>query len=113
MESDGAPSFYVASLTDARSLPPLQEADQNTIVWNRPECDITEQVKNQLEAAVGAPKSAASAAASSPLANLGDQAINAARPQQRSAAGSAQLQNVAPTAPRASTATAPNAATRR
>ena len=91
----------------------LQEADQNTIVWNRPECDITEQVKSQLEAAVGAPKSAASAA-SSPLANLGDQAINAARPQQRPAAASGQqpLQNAAPAAQR--TATAPtNAATRR
>ena len=44
----------------------LQEADNNTIVWNRPECDITEQVKQVLAAAVGTPK------------HLGSQALNAA-----------------------------------
>ena len=87
----------------------LQEADQNTIVWNRPECDITEQVKSQLVASVGAPKSAASAD-SSPLANLGDQAINAARPQRQQAAVG-QLQTSAPAAQR--TATSPAAGTRR
>ena len=87
----------------------LQEADQNTIVWNRPECDITEQVKSQLVASVGAPKSAASADAS-PLANLGDQAINAARPQRQQAAVG-QLQTSAPAAQR--TATSPAAGTRR
>ena len=56
----------------------LQEADQNTIVWNRPECDITELVKAQLLATVGA--SAEPAAASSPLeGNIGAQAVSAAK----------------------------------
>ncbi len=53
----------------------LQEADNNTIVWNRPECDITEQVKQVLAAAVGTPKQQGDA---SPLSNLGSQALNAA-----------------------------------
>lgn len=53
----------------------LEEADQNTIVWNRPECDITEQVKEQLEAIAG--KATAAATASNPLDNLGSQALNA------------------------------------
>lgn len=54
----------------------LEEADQNTIVWNRPECDITEAVKQQLAAAVGTPSQASEG--DSPLANLGGQAMNAA-----------------------------------
>jgi len=54
----------------------LEEADQNTIVWNRPECDITEAVKQQLAATVGAPSAASEG--NSPLANLGGQAMNAA-----------------------------------
>ncbi len=85
----------------------LQEADQNTIVWNRPECDITEQVKAQLAAAVGAPKGEASADAS-PLANLGSQAINASQAQQPAAAAQPRA-----AAPANRTATAPNAASRR
>lgn len=84
----------------------LQEADQNTIVWNRPECDITEQVKAQLAKAVGVSTQKKAADAESPLANLGSQAINASQ--------------VAPAAPNAQavpaanrTASAPNAGVRR
>lgn len=84
----------------------LQEADQNTIVWNRPECDITEQVKAQLAKAVGVSTQKKAADAESPLANLGSQAINASQ--------------VAPTAPNTQTApavnrtaSAPNAGVRR
>lgn len=84
----------------------LQEADQNTIVWNRPECDITEQVKAQLAKAVGVSTPKKAADAESPLANLGSQAINASQ--------------VAPTAPNAQaapavnrTASAPNVGVRR
>ena len=57
----------------------LQEADQNTIVWNRPECDITEQVKAQLARSVGVSTQKKAADAESPLANLGSQAINASQ----------------------------------
>lgn len=53
----------------------LEEADQNTIIWNRPECDITEQVKAQL--AVVAKASNAVGGTTNPLDNLGAQAINA------------------------------------
>ena len=84
----------------------LQEADQNTIVWNRPECDITEQVKAQLARSVGVSTQKKAADAESPLANLGSQAINASQ--------------VAPAAPNAQavpaanrTASAPNAGVRR
>ena len=84
----------------------LQEADQNTIVWNRPECDITEQVKAQLAKAVGVSSPKKADDAESPLANLGSQAINASQ--------------VAPAAPNAQavpaanrTASAPNAGVRR
>ena len=84
----------------------LQEADQNTIVWNRPECDITEQVKAQLAKAVGVSSPKKADDAESPLANLGSQAINASQ--------------VAPTAPNAQaapavnrTASAPNVGVRR
>lgn len=84
----------------------LQEADQNTIVWNRPECDITEQVKAQLAKSVGVSTQKKAADAESPLANLGSQAINASQ--------------VAPAAPNAQavpaanrTASAPNAGVRR
>ncbi len=84
----------------------LQEADQNTIVWNRPECDITEQVKVQLARSVGVSTQKKAADAESPLANLGSQAINASQ--------------VAPAAPNAQavpaanrTASAPNAGVRR
>ncbi len=88
----------------------LQEADQNTIVWNRPECDITEQVKKQLASAVGAPKGNA-AMDSSPLANLGAQAISASQAQPQQSAG--QVQGVAQPRPTARTAAAPNAGARR
>lgn len=84
----------------------LQEADQNTIVWNRPECDITEQVKAQLARSVGVSTQKKAADAESPLANLGSQAINASQ--------------VAPAAPNAQavpaanrTASAPNVGVRR
>ena len=53
----------------------LQEAENNLVIWNRPECDITEQVKNALAANVGVSKQAS---ASSPLSNLGNQALNVA-----------------------------------
>lgn len=78
----------------------LQEADQNPIVWNRPECDITDAVIQQLAAKVGTPKTQTAAAQQTPLSNLGQQAVRAAAPT-----------GAAPTAPRA--ATAPNAAPRR
>lgn len=78
----------------------LQEADQNPIVWNRPECDITDAVIKQLAAKVGTPKTQAAVAQQTPLSNLGQQAVRAAAPNA-----------AAPTAPRA--ATAPNAAPRR
>ncbi len=79
----------------------LQEADNNTIVWNRPECDITEQVKQALAATVGAPKQQAP---ESPLSNLGGQALSAAQ--------AAPAQNTAaPAAPK--TALNPNAAGQR
>lgn len=84
----------------------LQEADQNTIVWNRPECDVTEQVKAQLAKAVGAPTQKKVVDAESPLANLGSQAMSAS--QVAPAASNAQT---APAANR--TATAPNAGFRR
>jgi Skp family chaperone for outer membrane proteins len=91
----------------------LQEADQNTIVWNRPECDITELVKAQLVAAVGAPKGGPADA--SPLGNLGAQAMNAAQTQPQPSAQPQQTvgaQNrVGAAAPR--TATAPSVAPRR
>ena len=77
----------------------LQEADQNPIVWNRPECDITDAVIKQLAAKVGTPKTQTAVAQQTPLSNLGQQAVRAASP------------TAAPTAPRA--ATAPNAAPRR
>ena len=54
----------------------LEEADQNTIIWNRPECDITEQVKAQLATIAGTPKTTAPANGGS-LNNLGSQAMNA------------------------------------
>ena len=79
----------------------LQEADQNPIVWNRPECDITDAVIKQLAAKVGEPKTAAPAQTA--LSNVGQQAMQAAAPAAARAA--------APVAPRA--ATAPNAAPRR
>ena len=73
----------------------LQEADQNPVVWNRPECDITDAVIKQLAAKVGAPKTQPGAAATqTALSNVGQQAMQAA----------------ASTAPRAA---APNAAPRR
>ena len=84
----------------------LQEADQNTIVWNRPECDITEQVKAQLARSVGVSTQKKAADAESPLANLGSQAINAS--QVAPAAPNAQA---VPAASR--TASAPNAGVRR
>lgn len=60
----------------------LEEANQNPIVWNREECDITEAVKAQLAATVGAPKTQATAAASNatPLSNVGAAAVAAGRP---------------------------------
>lgn len=75
----------------------LQEADQNPIVWNRPECDITDAVIKQLAAKVGSPKAQANAAQQTPLSNVGQQALRAAAPN---------------AAPRAANA-APAAATRR
>lgn len=85
----------------------LQEADQNTIVWNRPECDITEMVKEQLAAAVGTPKGEV-AANSSPLGNLGAQAITASQAQPQS-----QQTLTGQTRPAARAASAPNAGARR
>lgn len=58
----------------------LQEADQNPIVWNRPECDITDAVIKQLAAKVGSPKAQANAAQQTPLSNVGQQALRAAAP---------------------------------
>ena len=72
----------------------LQEADQNPIVWNRPECDITDAVIKQLAAKVGEPTTKAPAQGA--LSNLGQQAM--------------QTANGAPAAPRAAV---PNAAPRR
>lgn len=80
----------------------LQEADQNPIVWNRPECDITDAVIKQLAAKVGEPQTKA-APAQTALSNVGQQAMQAAN--------SAAPRAAAPTAPRA--ASAPNAAPRR
>lgn len=77
----------------------LQEADQNPIVWNRPECDITDAVIKQLAAKVGEPQTKA-APAQTALSNVGQQAMRAASPT-----------GAAPTAPRA--AVAPTAAPRR
>jgi Skp family chaperone for outer membrane proteins len=54
----------------------LQEADSNPIVWNRPECDITEAVIKQLAAKIGEPT--AKAPAQGALSNLGQQAMQAA-----------------------------------
>ena len=54
----------------------LQEADSNPIVWNRPECDITEAVIEQLTKNVGKPKTQAPAQGA--LSNLGQQAMQAA-----------------------------------
>ncbi|MBR4833233.1 MAG: OmpH family outer membrane protein [Thermoguttaceae bacterium] len=56
----------------------LQEADQNPIVWNRPECDITDAVIKQLSAKVGVPKAKAGAAQQTALSNVGQQAMQAA-----------------------------------
>ncbi len=53
----------------------LEEADQNSIIWNRPECDITEQVKKQLTVIAGTPSQKAEVGSS--LNNLGTQALNA------------------------------------
>lgn len=53
----------------------LAEADQNTIVWNHPACDITDQVKAQIVSIAGVPKQSAGAGGS--LDNLGAQAMNA------------------------------------
>lgn len=77
----------------------LQEADSNPIVWNRPECDITDAVIKQLAAKVGEPKTKA-APTQTALSNVGQQAMQAAAPNASRAA-----------APRA--ATAPTAAPRR
>ncbi len=77
----------------------LQEADYNPIVWNRPECDITDAVIKQLAAKVGTPKTQTAVAQETPLSNLGQQAVRAASP------------TAAQNAPRA--ATAPTAAPRR
>lgn len=77
----------------------LQEADSNPIVWNRPECDITDAVIKQLAAKVGEPKTKA-APTQTALSNVGQQAMQAAAPAASRAA-----------APRA--ATAPTAAPRR
>ena len=77
----------------------LQEADSNPIVWNRPECDITEAVIKQLAAKVGEPKTQTPAAQGA-LSNLGQQAM--------------QTANGAPAAPRGAAPTAaPTAAPRR
>lgn len=79
----------------------LQEADQNPIVWNRPECDITDAVIKQLAAKVGAPKTQTGAAPTqTALSNIGRQALK-----------TANSAPAASTAPRA--ATAPTAAPRR
>ncbi|MDO5308774.1 MAG: OmpH family outer membrane protein [Planctomycetia bacterium] len=57
----------------------LEEADNNTIVWNRPECDLTDAVIKQLHATVGTPNGDLNASNSTPLnANLGAQALSAA-----------------------------------
>lgn len=82
----------------------LQEADQNPIVWNRPECDITDAVIKQLAAKVGEPQTKA-ASTQTALSNVGQQAMQAAN---ASAAPRAAAPNAAPRA-----ATAPNAAPRR
>ncbi|MBQ9873936.1 MAG: OmpH family outer membrane protein [Thermoguttaceae bacterium] len=84
----------------------LEEADQNTIVWNRPECDITEQVKAQLAVVAGAPKGKAETGGS--LNNLGAQAINA-----RAEAGNAPAPARQPAATAARSANAPAASQRR
>ncbi len=74
----------------------LQEADSNPIVWNRPECDITEAVIKQLAAKVGEPKTPASAQGA--LSNLGQQAMQAASGAPASAASRAAAPNAAPNA---------------
>jgi len=66
----------------------LQEADANLVLWNRPECDLTSQVKQLLSAKAPATNNSA---ASSPLANLGGQAMNAG-----AAANSPTAANAAP-----------------
>jgi Skp family chaperone for outer membrane proteins len=81
----------------------LQEADQNPIVWHRPECDVTDAVIKQLAAKVGEPKTKTGASAQSPLSNLGQQAM-------QTAGGASN----APAAPRAAApSAAPSAAPRR
>ncbi|MBQ5788985.1 MAG: OmpH family outer membrane protein [Thermoguttaceae bacterium] len=72
----------------------LQEADSNPIVWNRPECDITEAVIKQLAAKVGEPKTQAPAQGA--LSNLGQQAMQAASGAPASAAPRAVAPNAAP-----------------
>jgi Skp family chaperone for outer membrane proteins len=78
----------------------LQEADSNPIVWNRPECDITEAVIKQLALKVGEPK--AKAPAQGALSNLGQQAMQAAAGAPTAApsavAPRASVPNAAPTA---------------
>ncbi len=88
----------------------LEEADQNTIVWNRPECDITEQVKEQLEAIAGKATATATASAANPLDNLGSQAINA---RNNNAGGSLSAAANAPATAPKRTANAPAAQQRR
>ncbi|MBP5621606.1 MAG: OmpH family outer membrane protein [Thermoguttaceae bacterium] len=91
----------------SREAVALEEADQNTIVWNRPECDITEQVKAQLAIIAGSPKQNAGSGAS--LDNLGAQAMNARANVGTSSA--AKQPTAAPTANR--TANTPAASQRR
>ena len=81
----------------------LQEADQNPIVWNRPECDITDAVIKQLASKVGEPQTKA-APAQTALSNVGQQAMQAA-------AAPVAPRAAAPNATRA--ASAPTAAPRR
>ncbi|MBR4752982.1 MAG: OmpH family outer membrane protein [Thermoguttaceae bacterium] len=91
----------------SREAVALEEADQNTIVWNHPACDITEQVKAQLAVIAGTPKQNAESGAS--LDNLGAQAMSA-----RASAGAtsaAKQPTAAPVANR--TANTPAASQRR
>lgn len=61
--------------TVSKEVVALEEADQNTIVWNRPECDITEYVKARLTEIAGSPKQKAENGGG--LNNLGAQALSA------------------------------------
>ncbi len=82
----------------SREAVALEEADQNTIVWNHPACDITEQVKAQLAVIAGSPKQGGESG--STLDNLGAKAMsaraNASKPSSQNAPQTASAPSAQP-----------------